>query len=85
MDGDVLAKIKKALALASHEGTGEQEAKAALRLVFLGSILGLQLMMSVLYSVASKLMALHRCETTFFSEIIGSLGRLTPHPQCHPS
>ncbi|KII92588.1 hypothetical protein PLICRDRAFT_89155 [Plicaturopsis crispa FD-325 SS-3] len=32
IDAAVLGRIKKALALASHEGTGEQEAKAALRM-----------------------------------------------------
>ena len=31
IDGEALGRIKKALALASHEGTGETEAKAALR------------------------------------------------------
>lgn len=31
IDGDALGRIRKALALASHEGTGEKEAKAALR------------------------------------------------------
>lgn len=33
IDANILIKIKKALALASHSGTGEQEAKAALRSV----------------------------------------------------
>ncbi|THH34064.1 hypothetical protein EUX98_g51 [Antrodiella citrinella] len=32
VDASVISKIKKALALASHTGTGEQEAKAALRM-----------------------------------------------------
>jgi len=31
IDAEALGRIKKALALASHEGTGEKEAKAALR------------------------------------------------------
>ncbi|KAH8102617.1 hypothetical protein BXZ70DRAFT_1006526 [Cristinia sonorae] len=32
VDGSIISKIKKALALASHSGTGEQEARAALRM-----------------------------------------------------
>ncbi|TCD71482.1 hypothetical protein EIP91_008862 [Steccherinum ochraceum] len=32
VDANILARIKKSLALASHSGTGEQEAKAALRM-----------------------------------------------------
>lgn len=31
VDQNILSRVKKALALASHEGTGEDEAKAALR------------------------------------------------------
>lgn len=33
VDQAILARVKKAMALASHEGTGEAEAKAALRCV----------------------------------------------------
>ena len=60
VDAAILARIKKALALARHEGTGEQEAKAAFRYVYDLIIWIVTDVDLCIYRMATKLMSQHR-------------------------